>query len=266
MADLPELYALRESFGWLPADWFMPAALAHGALLLCARDTAGILVATGCGVAFPPVGYVSNMMVRPDLQGQGIGQRLLRQLLDWFPGQGIERVDLEATDAGYPMYARHFGFVPRWPGHTAVLRTSPLLSHGARTARDADWEAIGRLDRAAYGGDRRIFLRELADAADTIIAVAEREGRVTAFGMATGARLGPLVAETEASAETVASLLLTHTAPGLRLQIGGAPNAGAFWSRLGFEILPSHDTRMTWGPAPNDRPEMVYAVIHGALG
>lgn len=81
------------------------------ALHLVARDGDAIV---GC-VMFNPDGHgggrLCQMAVRPELQGQGLGRRLVRHLEDRLRADGIERVLLHARSDAAGFYAR-LGYAP----------------------------------------------------------------------------------------------------------------------------------------------------------
>jgi ribosomal protein S18 acetylase RimI-like enzyme len=45
--------------------------------------------------AAPPVGFISEVFVRPELRGSGTGRGLLRRATDWFTQQKVTRLELQ---------------------------------------------------------------------------------------------------------------------------------------------------------------------------
>ena len=50
------------------------------------------------------VGYVQWMSTDPAYRRQGLGRGVLRALLAWFEGGGIDNVELHASPDGAPLY------------------------------------------------------------------------------------------------------------------------------------------------------------------
>ena len=55
--------------------------------------------------------HVSLLFVTADARGAGLGERLLRALLDWAAADGVTRVQLDAVDEARTLYER-MGFGP----------------------------------------------------------------------------------------------------------------------------------------------------------
>lgn len=53
----------------------------------------------------PRCGFIFNVYTDPTHRQQGLGRRLMAAMHDWCRGQGIERVVLNASSFGYPLYA-----------------------------------------------------------------------------------------------------------------------------------------------------------------
>jgi hypothetical protein len=209
------------------------------------------------------------MVTLPTHERRGIARAIFARLLDWFASKNIARVELEATPAGGPLYRDVFGFVPRWNSMRATLEDqvrAPNPPRAVRVATPMDWPAIAELDRAATGAERSWILEALAmrPVATPMVAVAD-DGRLEAFGMRTGERLGPIIASSPGAAETLIEGLASLAPGPLAAGTGGAAGVHEFWESLGFELSP-FDVRMRWGTEPADKPEMLYAVINGGLG
>jgi ribosomal protein S18 acetylase RimI-like enzyme len=132
-ADIPELVELRALlFGHL--DWGPPTvgeswrdACAVALATQLAGDDMRILVIDGstglaaCGLgvvdrrlpspynASGLVGHVFGIVTRPRYRRRGHARAILTALLEWFDGQGLTRVDLNASVEGQALY-RDLGF------------------------------------------------------------------------------------------------------------------------------------------------------------
>ncbi len=50
--------------------------------------------------------HLSSVYVAPDLRGHGVGESLLRHIIDWAAQSGLYRVQLNATDRARSLYRR----------------------------------------------------------------------------------------------------------------------------------------------------------------
>lgn len=100
---------------------WLAAGLADGALLrivAAERDGEVVGCATGLIDVRPPApdclsgwcGWVQSVVVSPPCRRQGIAERLMHDLLQWFARRDVAKVQLEATPVAEPLY-RKLGFV-----------------------------------------------------------------------------------------------------------------------------------------------------------
>ena len=133
LADIPHLVPQRERMFrdmGIPADfeamapatdtWLQAAIPSKTYRGWLAVTDAGLVVA-GCGlvvIAWPPgpmtmdprCGFVFNVYTDPGHRQQGLARRLMDTLHFWCKGEGIERVVLNASAHGQPLYAQ-MGYV-----------------------------------------------------------------------------------------------------------------------------------------------------------
>ncbi|MBB2891821.1 GNAT family N-acetyltransferase [Flexivirga oryzae] len=50
--------------------------------------------------------HISGFYVVPELRGHGLGERLMREVVDWAKGRGLYRLQLNATDQARSFYRR----------------------------------------------------------------------------------------------------------------------------------------------------------------
>ncbi len=252
--DLPEVDALRVSIGWGAGSWFLNPLLETGGAVLGRRDASGAIDAMGATARFGDLGFICNMVVRPDLKRQGAGTAVFSGLIDWLANQGVKQVQLEATDEGKGLYEK-FGFRARW--ESVMGHASEPVERGDETgigpvASEAEWREVVALDRLATGCERGPFLRALARAPyeKHVLRLIE-DDRVTAFGIRWEARIGPLIATSPAAAEKMARALASCREGWVMAAIGHQAHA-PMWERLGFAIEPL-DVRMALGPDLEDQ-------------
>lgn len=65
------------------------------------------------------IGEVFSVYTQPEYRGQGIASRLMKDLLAHAKEEGLDHVDLSATDKGYPMYKK-LGFTERTSHYTEM--------------------------------------------------------------------------------------------------------------------------------------------------
>jgi GNAT superfamily N-acetyltransferase len=134
LTDVPNLVRLRrmmfEAMGWndpaqldagdaAAAAYFteaIPAGTFHGWLAVTSAD-----VAVGSGGAVidqhPPgpgnrsgqIGYIMSLVTDLGYRRRGIARRIMQTILKWLMEQGIQRVELHATEMGRPLY-KELGF------------------------------------------------------------------------------------------------------------------------------------------------------------
>jgi predicted N-acetyltransferase YhbS len=222
-ADVPHAQALTASFGWLHRleDWALMQGLGDGIVAERQGKLVGTALCWRYGADWATLGLIG---VYADMQGHGIGRRLLRALMQALEGRNLA---LHATRAGMSLYAAE-GFAPTGTivQHQGVVaRPEPApLPQGTRLrpVAPADLPAIAALDRVACGMDRTRLLAELLDHPG---GVALEDGGVLAgfallrrFGR--GRVIGPVVApDVERAKAMIAPLLGREAGQFLRIDI-----------------------------------------------
>ena len=109
-----EYCGLRSAVGWAPLAAEQAASgLAHSDFLIACRDAGRIV---GCARIFWDKGYIAylaDVMVRPEYQGRGIGQRLVSECIGYIDGQLKEgwRVKIViVASKGKETFYEQFGF------------------------------------------------------------------------------------------------------------------------------------------------------------
>ncbi len=273
--DLPRIAELRESVGWGVHDWALRAVLEppHTTCLV-AVDGASRVVGVGSGIGYGQLGVVGNMVVDPTQRRRGVGAAILEAALGFLEGRGCTRLELSATEAGRPLYAR-YGFTFADPGISAVVPREAAVGEVATVVQLADAGAgsqpeISAYDAPRFGGDRSpLIAAMLADGGRPLV-VARQDGEMVGWAWVRpdAERAGPLVADTPdvAAALLAESLRRMPGARTLRLNLPPANRDGESWLRsLGaeFEVW---DGRMARGPQVPRRDETIYGSAIGALG
>jgi hypothetical protein len=221
-------------------------------------DLDGVPVGMVVGNAYGPLAYVSQMAVDPSLQRRGIGARLMDALTAWADTHAFAAIELDATPAGAPLYARY--------GFLAADRTDVYAAAGAafwptlaRKYVPADRPGIMAADARAFGGDRSEVLGQLIDDAPEAVVVHVDEGRLQGYAIAQPRPqlLGPVVA---GDARHAAQLV--DAARGLmpsehRINVPSANRAvAALVTGRGYRLLRSLDHMVRGTPPGGDRQRL----------
>jgi GNAT superfamily N-acetyltransferase len=270
--DLPAIVELRESVGWSAHEWALRAAIKPpDARCLLVVDSEDQVVAVGSGIAFEKLGFVGNMIVAQDHRRRGIGSAVLDAVVGFLVQRGCSRLELFATPAGRPLYARH-GFELTDPSAmVTVPRGAPLEGGADLLIEEADdVDELSSYDRPRFGGSRRSLLEMMGADPQRPLLVARAAGAIAGYLWLRpdGPRVGPFVADRPAVAAALLRAAFVHTpdaeALSLNLPMGNAP--GTRWLRdLGIELEP-WDGRMGRGPKLPRRDDTIYANVVGALG
>jgi GNAT superfamily N-acetyltransferase len=207
--------ALSRSVGWkdVESDW----RVLHAAARVLGVRQAGRLVAQGALCDYGSAASLAKMVVAPEFQGQGLGRRLLEELLAEPVARGVP-VGLCATDLGRPLYAKNgfsvsgeimilFG-APR-PGTTEPGAIVPLSDAAAAIA----------LERRFVSCDRSRMLRARFAEGDASFCSVNDAGFVLASRFEGAALVGPLLAENEGVARQLAQAVFAALPGPVRIDV-----------------------------------------------
>jgi hypothetical protein len=194
---------------------------------------------------------------------------LLRHTLGGLSARGMAAV-LDATPAGHAVYVQE-GFADTWG--LARYRREALAARAptppatrARALCEDDWPAIAKLDLPAFGANRLPLLRTLAQRWPGAARVLEVDGRLLGFVLGRDGReahqVGPLVASSEATAQTLIADALQATSGPVYLDLLDSRRAALLpWLQAQGFALQRPFTRMVHGctHAPGDASTVVLA-------
>ena len=210
--------------------------------------------------------WVAMVLVLPEHRRKGFATQLLKKALAENAGAGLVSL-LDATPAGREVY-RQEGFKDTWGFKRFSLAKSFSVHGKARAITESDWPWILELDRRAFGADREIVLRNLAQRLPQAALVSEsgfvlgREGREAT-------QIGPLVARDESGAAELLAAALASVRPPVYLDL--LDSRAEIKSRLekaGFEFQRPF-TRMVHTPGEARAPGeagLVYCPAGPELG
>ncbi|MFO0618977.1 MAG: GNAT family N-acetyltransferase [Polyangiaceae bacterium] len=232
--DVDACLACARTIGWTapPEAWALMLEIGRGFGATAKGALAGAAIAFPFGDVFA---MVAMMMVRADVQRQGVGRAILAHARDALP-PGMAMA-LYASPEGERLY-RPFGFVDdgvsvRWEG--LIERRAPMAhaSRELREIRDGDADAITALDSVAQGAPRRRLMESLLArrAAGWVI---DRGGLVEGFGLGLreqeALRIGPIVCARDDDALAIADAL-TPTSGVVRLDLEPGEEALLDWAK-----------------------------------
>lgn len=215
--------ALSNAVGW--PDTVPEWRVIHEAALVLGVKSELELVAQGALGLFEDAASIAKMVVAPNAQRQGLGAKVLDALLLEGERRSLSRVGLVATPAGRRLYERR-GFTP--VGDVAILLGTPTLSiESSGSASVASVEQLIALERRFTGAARTNVLRgRLADSCASAI---DEHGFALATLQPNGARIGPIFADSEASARRLTQDLLLRLHGPVRFDVPGARRAFREW-------------------------------------
>jgi GNAT superfamily N-acetyltransferase len=272
--DIPAGLALCRASRWnqVQRDWELFLQLnPHGSRVAV---HAGRVVGTVTTVSYQArFSWIGMVLVAPEMRGQGIGARLLREALTVLQNESSIRLD--ATPAGQPVY-RKLGFVDEYGLSRMETVVNPALLPPAQETvqpmRDADLPQICAMDAAAFGADRSAVLAWLLQGAPELAWVWRRAERLAGYTFGRHGfnfvHVGPVVAEdTAAAQQLVTACLRQHVGRPLILD---APRHTPEWrgwlESIGFaEQRPF--IRMYYGVNPHPGlPEKQFAILGPEFG
>jgi predicted N-acetyltransferase YhbS len=267
--DIGTATALSREQAWphREEDWALFLEAGEGIVAEQAGRVLGTVMAWRYGEDFATVGMV---IVASDVQGQGLGRKLMEAMLDRLAGRTVV---LNATAAGLPLYEK-LGFV-----ETGVIHQHQAIAPGVavaegipggrvRTMGQSD-NGLGDLYSRASGMDRTALFERLAANAHTVVLTRDHQtvgfAQVRRFGG--GWLVGPVVAPDPGGAKAlILNGLHTHAGTFCRLDVTGDSGLSEWLEEIGLPRVDSVKT-MVRGRSPNPESGIsVSAIAAQALG
>jgi GNAT superfamily N-acetyltransferase len=270
--DLPLLLRLRAQAGWnqTEADLRRFLDLSAGGSFIAESD--GAPAGTGCTFVFGSTAWIAMVLVEQSQRGRGIGTALMRHALAYLDGRGVERIRLDATPMGRPVYEK-LGFVAeynvlRYEGEVPHLDTAPASPEIVEPAR-AHLEQVRQFDVAVTRADRCALLRELYREPSRF-RVIDHDGTIEGYlSFRPGARawqIGPCLA-TDARGTLLLEWAFFRTQL-MRVYVDiPENNHGPIAATEGIGLRVQRTlTRMCRGPFPTERTDMIWASSGPEMG
>jgi GNAT superfamily N-acetyltransferase len=213
--------------------------------------------------------FLGFYIVRPDLRGRGYGLRIWQAAM---AHAGSRTVGLDGVVAQQENY-RKSGFQL---AHRNIRYGGSVLSHRRPPAdvvdlADVPFDQIAADDAAVFPAGRKPFLQAWHGGRGHLGRALLRDGKLAAWGLIRpcrrGCKIGPLVADDRASADTVFAALIAGRGGGeVFLDVPGA-NGEAVALARSRGLTPVFETaRMYTGPIPPLRMERVFGITTFELG
>ncbi|KUL38691.1 GCN5 family acetyltransferase [Streptomyces sp. NRRL F-4489] len=214
--------------------------------------------------------FLGFYLVAPDLRGQGLGLATWRAAV---PHAGARTIGLDGVPAQVDTY-RRAGFRPAHDTLRYTGRPTPggPLSPDVHPVTAAHLDAIAAYDRRCFPADRRDFVARWLTAPGRTARVHLRDGEVTGYGVLRpaheGHRIGPLFADTPATAEALFDALTAELDPAAEVSLDiPEPRSDALALAASRGLTPrSHTVRMYTGPVPPADPARTFGVTSLELG
>jgi GNAT superfamily N-acetyltransferase len=261
---------------WAAAEGWNPG---HAdAACFAVPDPAGFLLGEVDGVPAATVSCVNYgadfaflgfYIVRPDLRGRGFGLQIWNAAI---AHAGSRVIGLDGVVAQQENY-RKSGFSFAYPnvryGGTVMLMSAPRANVIALS--DVPFAAVEADDASVFPAPRTAFLQAWIRAQGHVGCAVMRDGRLAGWGVIRpcrkGLKIGPLVAEDRAAAETVLSALVARAGGReIFLDVPGI-NREAIALTQSLGLSPVFETaRMYTGAIPKLRLDRVFGVTTFELG
>ncbi|RBP83467.1 N-acetyltransferase [Marinomonas rhizomae] len=269
--DINTAYDLSQAVKWPHRidDWKMVHNLGTGFVAELNNQPIGTVLCWDHGEEYSSLGMV---IVSPDKQGNGIGRKLMNQILEEIGDQ--KNVLLFATPSGQPLY-ESFGFSASGNvyQHQAVIETATAIEasmkEGLRKITQDDYASIAKLAETSCGLARTTTLNEILKSASGV--VIETQNEITGFALirefGRGYAIGPVIASSQQQAKVmIQSLLNNRVGDFVRIDIPQSSELSTWLVEIG---LPQVDTvvEMVRGNIPvRDTQMRQFALISQALG
>lgn len=213
--------------------------------------------------------FLGFYIVRPDLRGRGFGLRIWKEAI---AHAGRRVIGLDGVVAQQDNYRKSgFAYAHANIRYGGSVAPPPAMPEGVVALGEVPFAAVEASDATVFPAPRTAFLRSWIGTSGHVGCGLMREGRLAGWGVVrpcrAGRKIGPLVADDRAAAETILSALQARSGGGeIFLDVPAInPEAVALARNLG--LAPVFETaRMYTGPIPPLRTARVFGVTTFELG
>jgi GNAT superfamily N-acetyltransferase len=256
--------------GWNPglADAACFASVDPGGFLIGEFDGAPAAIIS-CANYDARFSFLGFYIVRPDLRGRGYGLRVWNAAIAHAGGRVIGLDGVVAQQDNYTKSGFSFAYANIRCGGNPVALNAPRTD--VVPPADVPLAVIVTDDATVFPAARPAFLRAWIGAPGHIGRALIRDGRPAAWGVIrpcrNGRKIGPLVADDHAAAETVLAALLAETSSGEIFLDVPSVNHPAVALAEALGLAPVFETaRMYTSPIPPLRLDRLFGVATFELG
>jgi ribosomal protein S18 acetylase RimI-like enzyme len=215
--------------------------------------------------------YIGMMGVHRQFQRRSIGLDLMRHLLQWLDAKKLSQVQLDASEAGQPMYEK-FGFLHQERVFVFQRRAGLPVLELPRQVRKiglSDLDLLAEVDAKIFGADRsRVFSTLLQTYPNRAFFSRDSRGHVSGYLFAQAGRIGPWVMLEPEDREVLlcAALSLDFEGAASAVVPETTPEALGLLRHYGFEVLRTNRHMARGSTAVIGQREKVYAQTSLSLG
>jgi GNAT superfamily N-acetyltransferase len=264
-ADLPLLVRLRAQAGWNQTEADLRCILDLSGDGSFVAEWDGTPAGTVCTFVFGSTAWIAMVLVEQSLRGRGIGSVLMRHAIAYLEGRGVERIRLDATPLGRPVYEK-LGFVAEYNimRYEGIVPMSSLrLETAVRDATPDDVREAIRLDARVTHANRTEFLLRLHRDQPSLFRVIGTDAAVDGFAvMRPGERawqIGPCLAPDVCGPVLLGDAFWLMQQKHVYVDIPATnPGPIRIAEAIGLGVQRTL-TRMCRGPLPGEQTAMVWA-------
>lgn len=268
-SDIPRAVELSYEQDWPHRieDWETYLELGEG--LVAEQD--GRIVGTIMSWRYAPKFATMGMIiVAKAAQGQGVGTRIMREMLDRLDGYSVT---LNATEIGAPLY-RKFGFerlgqINQHQGTAPLVPLAPLRPHErVRPVGSSEVELMSLYDRAT-GMQRGEMFESLRRSAAAVVLAQDHKAVGFAYmrRFGKGWSIGPIVAPDLSGAKTLASHWIGAYAKSFcRLDVPAETGLSEWLESIGLPQVGQVQTMLRGSTPVTDDSVRLFGLVTQALG
>jgi len=232
----------------------------------------GTLVGMVGSTIYSTFAYIGMMGVHQKFQRRGIGLALMQHLLKWLDGKNIPQVQLDASEAGQPMYEK-LGFVAHERVFVLQCQAGLLptleLPRQVESMRHSDLAALAEMDAKIFGADRsQVFSALLQAYPDRAFFLRDTRGQIAGYLFVQESRIGPWVMQEPGGEELLLQAVLSLNFAGTISVVVPETSQRALeiLQHHGFEITRTNRHMVRGSTSTIGQRDKVYAQTSLSLG
>jgi ribosomal protein S18 acetylase RimI-like enzyme len=129
------------------------------------------------------VGWVGNLIVRPEVRSKGVGEELMKHAINRLKTEGAESIRLDAVEKAITLYQR-LGFRHEWRSLRYVGNSEPRTFDDITFIKPAEINEIARFDKKYFGLNRKKLLEKIRDEFPLLCYKFSTSGKIKGYIMA----------------------------------------------------------------------------------